>query len=203
MLLEQLLETVDFAGAVDSLASDFREKHGLGRIDQLGLVVPSVEDAAARLETLGIGPFLISSGAPVRWEERGEPRRFKGKLGLARHNGVDLELLEPGEGSEFYRQYLDPGGGIVVQHLGFFIKQVDSRMQRMNDSGIPTLIRGRIKTGPLAFDFAYMDSVENAGFVIELIEFSAFGMRFRPPGVLYHFLGRLEKMSGLRCIDVG
>lgn len=101
MLLEQLLETVDFAGAVDSLASDFREKHGLGRIDQLGLVVPSVEDAAARLETLGIGPFLISSGAPVRWEERGEPRRFKGKLGLARHNMLTWNCSNRVKGRSF------------------------------------------------------------------------------------------------------
>ena len=119
------------------MAADFREKYGLGRISQLGLVVPNVEESARELEEKGLGPFLISAGSLARWDERGEPGRFRGKLGLARHQGVDLELLEPGAGSDFYRQDLDPEGRIVVQHLGFFVRDVDREAEKMNADGHP------------------------------------------------------------------
>jgi len=60
LLLDELLASASFTEAVDNLAADFRKAHGLPGVDQLGLVVPDVEKAARRLETLGIGPFLIT-----------------------------------------------------------------------------------------------------------------------------------------------
>ncbi len=203
LFLDTLLQERDFAAAVDTLAADFRGKYHLGRISQLGLVVADVEAAAAKLEKAGIGPFLISAGSLARWDERGEPGRFRGKLGLARYRGVDLELLEPGEGSDFYRKFLDPHGHTVVQHLGFFVKDVDRKMEELNRDGHATWVRGRIKAGPCVFEFAYLDTIEAAGTIIELISFKTLGIRFKPVGFIYHLLGRLEKISGFRCVDVG
>ncbi|MFZ5563630.1 MAG: VOC family protein [Thermodesulfobacteriota bacterium] len=203
LLLDELLASASFTEAVDNLAADFRKAHGLPGVDQLGLVVPDVEKAARRLETLGIGPFLITSGSLARWDERGEPGKFRGKLGLARHHGVDLELLEPGEGSDFYRRSLDPGGGIVVQHLGFFVKNVDEKMAELNRAGHSTWVRGRINAWPCRFEFAYMDTEKTAETIIELLNFSLMGIRFKPFGSAYHFLGKLEQVIGVRCIDVG
>ena len=70
-------------------------------------------------------------------------------------------------------------------------------------TGTPTRVRGKIKAGPFVFEFAYMDTVAAAGTIIELISFNALGIRFKPFGFIYHFLGRLEKISGIRCVDVG
>lgn len=202
LYLDALLPAQDFRGAVNDLAAEFRERHRLGRVCQLGLVVASVEAAAEHLENMGFGPFLISSGNLARWDEGGKPGQFRGKLGIAKHQGVDLELLEPGEGSDFYRRDLDPEGRIVVQHLGFFVNDVDRTMAELNASGCPTLVRGRIKAGPLTFEFAYLDTIHTAGIIIELINLKALGLRINPLGFVYHFLGRLEKLSGIRCVDV-
>jgi len=58
LILDELLMADNFNEAVNSLAADFRENHGLPQVHQLGLVVPGVEEAAKRLERMGIGPFL-------------------------------------------------------------------------------------------------------------------------------------------------
>lgn len=67
LLLDELLMAENFGNAVDALAADFRKEHNLPKVHQLGLVVPDVEAAAERLENMGIGPFLISSGSLARW----------------------------------------------------------------------------------------------------------------------------------------
>jgi hypothetical protein len=202
VLLEELLNSVAFDRAVNDLAQEFREKHGLPAIHQLGLVVPNVEAAALSLEAQGIGPFFIAHGSPVLWRERGEERSIRGKMGLAYHRGYELELLEPTEGSDFYRRSLDPEGRIVVQHLGLLVEDVDEWADRLSAAGMPVWIRGRLKMGPSQVDFAYMDTLEEAGFIIEFISWRMFGRTFKPPASLLKVGGRLEKWSGKRSIAV-
>jgi catechol 2,3-dioxygenase-like lactoylglutathione lyase family enzyme len=201
ILFDDLLNADNLSQAIDGLAREFRDEHRLPDIHQLGLVVPDVEAAAARLEARGIGPFFIAQGAPVFWCERGEKRSFVGRMGIAYQQGVELEPLEPGEGSDFYRCCLDPEGRIVVQHLGFAVPDVDEWAGRLEASGVPVWIRGRLKLGPVSSDFAYMDSVEQCGFVIEFICWRLFGRPFRPPAAVFHTVGRLEKWSGKRCLS--
>jgi hypothetical protein len=161
-----------------------------------------VEDAARDLEAKGIGPFFIANGSPVFWREQGQVRSIRGKMGLAHHRGFELELLEPTEGSDFYRQSLDPAGGIVVQHLGLLVQDVDEWADRLAAAGSPVWIRGKLKIGPATADFAYMDTVKEAGLIIEFISWRIFGRTFSPPAALYHAAGRLEKWWGKRSITV-
>jgi len=202
MQFAELLSAKNFREAVHSLARDFRTKHALGKIHQLGLVVPEVEQAAKALEAKGIGPFFIASGSPVLWNERGVDKKFRGKMGLAYHQGLELELLEPGQGSDFYRNHLDPKGGIVIQHLGFLCKDVDESAKKLESAGFPTWVRGRLKSFPLTTEFAYMDTISETGFIIEFISWRLLGIPFSPPPSLIHTLGRLEKWSGKRSISL-
>ena len=202
VLLGDLLNAADFSKAVDGLAREFRDKRKLPAIHQLGLMVLDVEDAARDLEAKGIGPFFIANGSPVFWRERGQVRSIRGKMGLAHHRGFELELLEPTEGSGFYRQSLDPAGGIVVQHLGLLTQDVDEWADQLATAGSPIWIRGKLKIGPATADFAYMDTVKEAGLIIEFISWRIFGRTFTPPAVLYHVAGRLEKWWGKRSITV-
>jgi hypothetical protein len=202
VLLGDLLNAADFSKAVDGLAREFRDQHKLPAIHQLGLTVPNVENAARVLEAKGIGPFFIANGSPVFWRERGQERSIRGKMGLANHRGFELELLEPTEGSEFYRQSLNPADGIVVQHLGLLVQDVDEWADRLGATGSPVWIRGKLKIGPATADFCYMDTVEEAGLIIEFISWRIFGRDFSFPAALYHGAGRLEKWFGKRSITV-
>lgn len=202
VFLEDLLSAEDFGAAVDGLAREFRSKHELPAIHQLGLVVSDVEEAARTLQDRGIGPFLIGSGSPVLWRERGEERNVRGRIGLAYHQGVELELLEPADGSDFYRRSLDPEGRIVVQHLGFVVRDVDEWADRLNAAGTPTRIRGTIKVGPSRTEFAYMDTLNETGFVIEFISWRMFGWGSKPPAGVVKVLAQLQRWSGKRSVPV-
>ncbi len=199
MFLEDLLGAKDFLEEVEKLARDFRQKHSLPKIHQLGLVTESVERSAKELEEKGIGPFFLAEGSPIFWKERGKEKEFTGKMGLAYFKGIELELLEPGEGSDFYRQSLDLSGKVVVQHLGFLVPDVDSWAEKLIQEGYELWVRGRLGAGPLRIDFAYMDTAEDAGIIIEFISWRLVGLKFNPRPGLVHFLGRLEKWSGKRC----
>jgi len=200
MLFDELLEKDNFSDAVEALARDKREELDLPPIHQLGLVVPDAVAAAKDLEARGIGPFFIASGAPVLWRERGEEIKFKGKLGMSYYKGIELELLEPGQGSDFYRRRLDPEGRIVVQHLGMLAEDVDKWAVPLVSQGYPIYVRGCIKTGPMTTDFAYMDTEESAGFVLEFISWKVFGRNMGPPARFMNAIARLQKLTGLRTL---
>jgi hypothetical protein len=203
IFLEALLNSLDFAGSVDNLAADFRAQHSLGSIHQLGVVVADVEKGADQLEAQGIGPFFIASGAPVFWREKGEERDVAGKMGLAYYHGIELELLQPLQGSDFYTRSLDEQGKMVVQHLGFLVKDVDASADRLEKAGTPVWVRGRLKAWPTITDFAYMDPIEEKGLIMEFISWKILGWwSVTPPAKLFHLIGRIEKWSGKRSIAI-
>jgi hypothetical protein len=197
-----LLEADNFTLAVSRLAKDFRDKYEFPLIHQIGVVVPDVQAAAAELEAKGLGPFFISSGSPVFWNERRMLGHFRGKLGMAYHKGFEVELLEPGEGSSFYKDFIDPECPMVVQHLGFLVNNVDVHAAHLERHGCPTWIRGTIRATPLSGEFAYMDTVAETGLVLEFISWRLFGIPFRTPPAVYHALGHVEKASGIRCLPL-
>ncbi len=202
ILLEDLMRKADFGRALDNLVPEYREQLSLPAIHQLGLVVADVERAALYLEEQGVAPFFIATGSPAFWIERGDKQPFSGKLGISHHHGVELELLEPGEGSDFYRRSLDPEGRIVLQHLGFLVDDVDAWAERLTAAGAAVWVRGAITLGPANTQFAYMDTEEKAGIVIEFISQRCFGLKWWPLDTIFKVASRLEKWTGKRSISV-
>lgn len=198
----ELLKAPDFRQAVEGLAADFRKTHGLPKIHQLGLLVEDVETAAKELEGSGIGPFFIAAGSPVFWMERGDKKAIQGRLGLAYYQGIELELLEPLEGSEFYTRSLDPDGRIVVQQLGFLVDNVETWADKLAMAGTSLWLLGRLQLGPAKYDFAYMKPLEDSNLIIEFITWRLLGMRINPPVRLVKTMARLEKLTGKRTIRV-
>ncbi|MBI9073913.1 MAG: VOC family protein [Desulfatibacillum sp.] len=200
--LEDLLLHDDFARAVDALGHPFVQEMKLGPVHQLGLIVPDAEAASRRLEQKGVKPFFLASGPVDMWTENGKDRNFSGKLGSSLYQGKELELLEPGEGSDFYRRALDPKGRIVVHHLAFLVPDVDEAAERLTASGCPLWVRGRIKKGPYKIEFAYMDALGQCGFVLEFMSHRLLGRPVKPPAGLYAFLGKVQKKTGKRSLDI-
>jgi len=198
---EDLLKTADFGQSVSAIAKDFREKYEFPGVRQLGIVVSNVETAAAELEDKGICLFFIASDTLDSWNERGKNKTFSGKVGLACHKGYEIELLEPGVGSNFYKSCVDKKGRMVLQHLGFSVKDVDSFKRKLEELGNKTWVRGRIKSLGLVTEFAYMDTVKQAGIIMELIDMRYFGISLKPHAGFYHNFGRLEKLIGKRSLS--
>lgn len=199
--LDDLLKADDFNLAVSAIAKDFRDNHGFPDIHQLGIVVPDVEAAAAELEAKGIGPFFIASSRLKLWSEHGRPKSFHGKVGIAYYRGFEFELLEPGTGSTFYKSCIDLECRMVVQHLGFRESDVDARARSLEKIGCATWVRGKIKSFPLVTDFAYMDTRDQAGIILEFIDMKILGFAIKIPAGIFHGLGRMEKLIGKRSLS--
>ena len=193
-------DNIDYT--LSQIAKDFREKYNFPDIRQLGIVVANVENAASELEDKGMGPFFIASDTLDSWNERGKNKTFSGKVGLACHKGYEIELLEPGTGSNFYKSCVDKKGRMVLQHLGFSVKDVDSWTLKLENSGNKTWVRGRIKSLGLVTEFAYVDTLKQAGIIMELIDMRIFGVSLKNPHAgFYHNCGRLEKMIHKRSLS--
>lgn len=198
---DDILRSGNIDDVISQIAKDFREKYQFPAVRQLGIVVADVESAAAELEDKGIGPFFIASDTLDIWNERGKEKTFSGKVGLACHKGYEIELLESGKGSNFYKSCVKKGR-MVLQHLGFSVKDVDSWSQKLEESGNKTWVRGRIKSLGLVTEFAYMDTLKQAGIITELIDMRIFGVPLKNPHAgFYHNCGRLEKLIGKRSLS--
>lgn len=201
MYFDDLLKSGNLDDEVSRIAKDFRAKHQFPEVKQFGVVVPDVEAAAAELEKKGIGPFFIASDTLEFWKERGKDKAFSGKVGMAIYKGYNIELLEPGTGSTFYKSCVDKKGRMVLQHLGFMVKDVDAHTRGLEKSGCATWVRGRINALGFVTDFAYMDTVAQAGIILEFINMKMMGISVNVPAGVYHNLGRLEKMIGKRSLS--
>jgi hypothetical protein len=200
--LDELLSSDNFTLATSRIAQGFRHRYELPLLHQLGIVVPDIEAAASSLEARGMGPFFIVSGRPVFWNELGRLRDISLKIGLAYHRGVELELIEPGENAEFYRDRMDPSGRMVVHHLGFLVDDVEAHAAVLGKDGMRTWVRGTIRAFPSTAQFAYMETEAQAGIIVEYITMRYFGLRLPMPHAVFNGLGRLEKALGVRCMPM-
>jgi hypothetical protein len=202
LLLHDLLDSPSFTETVAALAAGFRVEHSLPEVRQLGVVVPNV---AATVDDLtrshGIGPFAILTGSPALWLERGESRQVSGRMALGYHEGIELELIEPAQGTEFYGRpplALPPNSGNLggerggwVHHAGLFVPDVDEAAEKL---AAPVIVRGALQMGPVLTEFAYMDTLEGAGLILEFITWRIRGRSFIPPPEVMKDPRRLERL---------
>jgi hypothetical protein len=120
--LEDYLDRDDFGAALRALAEPLGSDLGLpARVDELGLVCPSVLLAAEQLKRRwpDMKTFLLGEGSPSTFIENGTEVPFTTRVGFGFYKGVILELAEPGVGSDIFGQTPNPEGRIVINHLGF------------------------------------------------------------------------------------
>ncbi|HBO6068030.1 TPA: VOC family protein [Pseudomonas aeruginosa] len=190
-----------FHARVQDMGADFSREFGLPPVHQLGVMVPDVEAAAVELERQGMEPFFVASGTSRYWLESGVLRVMKGKLAMAYRDGVEIELLEPGHGSNWYRDSLASGGTYSVQHLGYMVGDVDTMALRLQAAGFPLRVRGCLASLGLRCNFAYIDTREAHGLVTELIDLRLMGLRV-PPAWVYRPMARLQKLLSVRRFDL-
>jgi hypothetical protein len=200
--LEDLLAERDFPKAVNSLCRRVRDAHALPPVHQIGFVVPDVEATATELEDRGIGPFLIMAGGAAYWREKGESRDARLKLGMAYHQGIQIELLEPVEGSAIHTNSLDPSGKPVVEHLAFLVKDVDAWADKLTAAGTSLFVRAQLKGLGLTADLAYMEANEDDGLCMEFLRVKLFGIPLTLSASKVHPIGQLQKWTGKRCLEV-
>ncbi len=140
---------------------------GLG---QIGYVVKDVDKTVSYYrDTLGIRPWMLLDERPEPCIEKGEEVHPLLRIALAYTGSVQVELIQVVEGESVHLNH--PVESLWrVHHLGFMVQDINKRLDACQKLGIDVLQRGAIRDIGFRVDYAYLDTVEQAGVVIEFIQ---------------------------------
>lgn len=146
----------------------------LPAVGQLGFLVYNAEKTSEYYEkNFGLGPWTIHEARPDPAVEKSGPADIKLKAAITYSGPLQIELIEVMEGRCFYNEMLDKREGF--HHLGFFVNNIEKRLEACRAMGIQLLHRGKIRQRGVAIDYAYLDPAEPSVPVIEFIQ-----IRFGP-----------------------
>lgn len=146
-------------------ADDVKQQLQLPDVGQIGVVVEDLDRAVAFFQSaFGLGPFRIQElEAPNVWD-RGEEKHIKARLGFLTMGQVEIEFIHIVEGDSVHLEFLrEHGEGL--HHLGFRVKDFGPKLEQAKAMGFEVL-----QTGPLGRVYAYLDTRQCGGIIVELIE---------------------------------
>jgi catechol 2,3-dioxygenase-like lactoylglutathione lyase family enzyme len=140
--------------------------------DQIGILVPDLEEALERYERIwGGGPWRIFTYAPGRipWlTYRGRPGTYSLRLAISSAK-PQIELVEPLEGPSIYEEFLERGGQ-GLHHLGFWVTSLEQAVASFEAAGYEQIQAG----GGYGLDgdggYAYFETERDFGVILEAIE---------------------------------
>ncbi|MGQ9843805.1 MAG: VOC family protein, partial [Spirochaetota bacterium] len=112
----------------------------LPAINQLGIVVPDIEEAVTNyMNILGIGPWFRSKIIKHEAQYRGKPITIDVDIVLAFHKGVEIELIQHKGGDEcIYSKLIALSGG-GLHHVGWLVLSYNQGMKRVDKAGIKVI----------------------------------------------------------------
>ncbi len=168
-----------------------RKKLRLPVIGQLGFVVRDTDETVRYYEQVfGLGPWTIMDGETTDCTNRGEPATIRGKIGIAQVGAVQFEVIQIMEGESIHSEFLQERGE-GLHHIGFYVRDIDARLEACKDAGIEVLQKGTIKQGPITINYAYLDTVSIGGVVFEYIQYRLGPVPVVLPPLLMKGLSRL------------
>ena len=142
------------------MAKSGNEKPVFSKVDQIGIVVKDVEKYVKFYEKVfGVEPFPTVESAI---------NSAKLKFVFFELDEVEIELIQVVEGESIHSRFLEERGE-GIHHLGFFVKDLEKELARLEKEGIKVLVRGEVLG---TVKFAYLDTEETLGVVLELIQWS-------------------------------
>jgi hypothetical protein len=140
-----------------------------GPVMQLGFVVPDLEHGMRHwLDKVGIGPFFVLEH--VKFAQvvyKGKPSGIDMSVAIAQWGEVQVELIQQfNDAPSIYSEFTgrEKGG---LQHVGVMTNSVADDLVRLKKLGIEAVQQGHTGTG---IRFAYLDTDDHPGAMIELIE---------------------------------
>ena len=147
------------------------------RVGQIGIVVKDIEKTIRYYQDImGIGPWALFEGEPEWCLEGGKKVTYKGRMALANSGPIQFELIQILEGRSLYGDTLGEGEGL--HHLGFFVRDMDARLQAARAAGVPVLQHALLKRMGLTIEYAYLDTTATGGGITEYIKTSFLGLPF-------------------------
>jgi catechol 2,3-dioxygenase-like lactoylglutathione lyase family enzyme len=155
---------------------------GFPDVRQIGIVVQSIDRTVKYYaRSFGIGPWFRPEF--LKMEHRLNNNKVIGDeidIAIAFSGKTQLELIEPISGNQsIYWEHLKKHGE-GIHHLGFYVSDIERRLDVLAANGINVLqsgiIRSAGKFGGSITDYAYLDTAGTAGVIFELIRTKFLGV---------------------------
>lgn len=166
----------------------------LPRVGQLGIITPGIKGALPGVAAA----FNLRTWYEPQYAEKhffiaGKEVELDFNLLFAYSGGLQIELIEENsQNALIFKDYLDQQGQ-GLHHLGFFVADMDAKLNIANQSGLEVLFEGRFKTaGGGSVRFAYLDTRQQCGIILELINIKLYGINI-PQTELMINVGRLTR----------
>jgi methylmalonyl-CoA/ethylmalonyl-CoA epimerase len=131
------------------------------------IAVRDVYESAKTIERLtGIGPFEISEPNYTNMTLHGKPADFKMRFGFAQAGPIRLELAQVLSGETIYDEFVKRKG-YCLHHIGVRVDDIEQTVREMKARGIRVTESG-MRPGA---KFAYVDTEEHIGAILEVIEY--------------------------------
>jgi len=141
----------------------------LGPVRQWGFLVRDLDEAMdSWINQLGVGPWWGYRNVPAKALVDGEESDILMSVGLAYHQGMQIELIhQTNEANSPYRYFYERGTEAqVLQQVAYMVPDVDTAIRQCEGRGMKEI--GRILPGP-DIAYVYMSSPAMAGLAIELM----------------------------------
>jgi methylmalonyl-CoA/ethylmalonyl-CoA epimerase len=138
-------------------------------VTQIGIIVRNIEKTSQVFaDFFGVDKpqwHLTDGYDRTHTHYRGEATDARAKLAFFHMGTLDIELIEPVGGPSTWQEFLDEHGE-GVHHIAFVVKNMQGKIQRLEQLGIPLVQKGDYEGGR----YAYMDALNDLKVVIELLE---------------------------------
>ena len=143
-------------------------------INQIALVVEDI-DASIRQyqQKLGYGPwigYVYDASVVQKLLYRGKPSQAKWKFAMTEVGYLNFELIQPiSKGDDIFNEFIT-NHGYGLHHLGYQVDDTQKMIDQFKEYGIEVLQEGKGFGLDGDGHFAYLDTFEILGFVVELRE---------------------------------
>ncbi len=137
-----------------------------GGLFQQAFVVEDFAGAqAATRATLGCSEFVTLPATDIEYDFRGGRTTCAIEIGFARSGNIQIELLRPVRGVGLHSEFL-ASNGPGAHHLGFLVDDLDAEVAAAGALGFMRLQGATFG----ALRFAYLDTFDQFGLYVELVE---------------------------------
>ena len=138
-------------------------------ICQIAYFVDDVREAVPKMHhTFGAGPFLVSDNIQLAWAElRGVAGNFVHTSAYGQWGDVMMELVQQdSEGPSPFRDMFEPGQQ-GIHHVAVMVDSMEDAYEHFASQGLDVAAKAETTTG---VEFAFIDTVEKLGHMIEIYE---------------------------------
>jgi len=151
---------------------------GLPRVGQIGIITHDIQEALpGAAAAFNLRTWYEPKYAEKQFLINGEQVEFDFNLVFAYSGGLQIELIEEkSQKAAIYKDHLDQQGQ-GIHHLGFFVADLDAKLKIVKQLDLEIILESQFKTeGGGSVRFAYLDTRQLCGIILELINIKLYGV---------------------------